>query len=70
MADAGRTCTRLTVEVDTSQFTHGGHVEVRLSCRARTGDLLGLAAPGSLDLSATSRAPIERFRELRPEPQP
>jgi Flp pilus assembly protein TadG len=69
MAGAGRTCTSLTVEVDTSQFTHGGYVEVHLSCQARTGDLLGLAAPGSLDLSATSRAPIELFRELHPEPQ-
>ena len=67
MTDAGRTCTRLTVEVDTSEFTHGGFVEVRLSCHARTGDLLGLAAPGSIDLSAISRAPIERFRELDPE---
>jgi Flp pilus assembly protein TadG len=70
LADAGRTCTRLTVDVDTSQFTHGGHVEVQLSCQARTGDLLGLAAPGSLDLAATSRAPIETFRELHPELSP
>ena len=67
MVDAGRTCTSLTVEVDTSEFTHGGSVEVRLSCHARTGDLLGLAAPGSIDLVATSRTPIERFRELHPE---
>ena len=57
MADAGRTCTRLSVEVDTSEFTHGGVVEVRLSCHARTGDLLRLAAPGSIDLVATSRFP-------------
>lgn len=70
MADAGRTCTSLTVDVDTSEFVHGGSVEVRLSCHARTGDLLGLAAPGSLNLAATSRSPIERFRELHPEPQP
>jgi hypothetical protein len=70
MADAGRTCTQLTVEVDTSKFTHGGSVEVRLSCQARTCDLLGLAAPGSLDLSATSHAPLELFRELHPGPQP
>ena len=67
MTEAGRTCTSLTVEVDTTGFTHGGFVEVRLSCHARTGDLLGLAAPGSVDLSATSRAPVERFRELHPE---
>jgi Flp pilus assembly protein TadG len=70
MTDAGRTCTSLTVEVDTAGFTHGGFVEVRLVCQARTGDLLGLAAPGSVDLVATSRAPIERFRELQPELSP
>jgi Flp pilus assembly protein TadG len=70
MADAGRTCTSLTVAVETSEFTHGGFVEVRLVCHARTGDLLGLAAPGSVDLSAASRAPIERFRELHPELSP
>jgi Flp pilus assembly protein TadG len=70
MANAGRTCTEVTVQVDTSNFVHGGHVEVRLTCQARTGDLLGLAAPATVDLSATARAPIEMFRELHPELSP
>jgi Flp pilus assembly protein TadG len=64
LADAGRTCGELTVEVDTSQFTHGGHVEVSLTCRVRTGDLIGLGAPGSVSTSATARAPIEFHRFL------
>ena len=67
---AGRTCTRLDVQVDTGAFTRGGHVRVRVTCRATTGDLLGLAASGSLDLVATSRAPIERFREFDLESRP
>jgi Flp pilus assembly protein TadG len=70
LTGAGRSCTRLDVEVDTGDFTRGGHVQVRLTCHARTGDLLGLAAPGGVDLSAEARAPVETFRELHPEPGP
>jgi Flp pilus assembly protein TadG len=64
LGDAGRTCTTLTVSVDTSQFTHGGHVEVTVACQVTTGDLIGLDAPGAVPTSATARAPIETFREL------
>jgi hypothetical protein len=64
LADAGRSCGDLAVEVDTSQFTQGGHVEVTLTCQVRTGDLIGLGAPGSVSTSATARAPIEFHRFL------
>ena len=70
LSGTGRGCTRLSVEVDTSGFTRGGQVRVRLSCRAATGDLLGLAVPGAVDLSAEARAPVETFRELHPRTRP
>jgi hypothetical protein len=39
-------------------------VDVEVTCRVATGDLVGLQAPGSATTSATARAPIEAFVEL------
>jgi Flp pilus assembly protein TadG len=64
LADTGRACSNLDVEVDLSAFGHGGHVDVEVTCRVATGDLVGLQAPGSATTSATARAPIEAFVEL------
>jgi len=64
LGSAGRTCGDLAVTVDTSQFTHGGSVEVSLSCQVTTGDLIGLGGPGSVTTSATARSPIEFHRFL------
>jgi Flp pilus assembly protein TadG len=68
LADAGRACADLDVQVDTDAFGPGGHVEVRLTCQVTTGDLIGLNAPGSAPTSASARAPIERFVELEVTP--
>jgi hypothetical protein len=65
LADAGFTCNDLTIDVDTSQFTHGGSVAVQVSCQVTTGDLIGLGAPGSVTTSATARAPVEEHRQLQ-----
>jgi Flp pilus assembly protein TadG len=67
LGDAGRTCTDLTVQVDTDDFGRGGSVAVTITCRVTTGDLVGLNAPGSVPTSATARAPVERFREITVE---
>jgi Flp pilus assembly protein TadG len=68
LADTGRACTDLEVQVDTDAFGPGGHVEVRVTCHVTTGDLIGLAAPGSAPTSASARAPIETFIELEVTP--
>jgi Flp pilus assembly protein TadG len=68
LADAGLACNDLTVDADTSQFTHGGSVEVQVTCQVTTGDLIGLGAPGSVTTSATARAPVEEHRQLQVGP--
>lgn len=68
LADAGRACATLAVDVDTSAFGPGGHVEVTITCQVTTGDLIGLGAPGTVPTSAAARAPIERFVELEVTP--
>jgi Flp pilus assembly protein TadG len=64
LASAGRACTNLAVDVDTSGFGRGGHVQVQVTCHVTTGDLIGLDAPGSAPTTATARAPIEEFIQL------
>jgi hypothetical protein len=39
-------------------------VDVEVTCRVATGDLVGLQAPGNATTSATARAPIETFVEI------
>lgn len=68
LADAGRACTNLDVQVDTDEFVPGGHVSVTITCHVATGDLTGVGAPGSVPTSAVARAPIERFVELEVTP--
>jgi Flp pilus assembly protein TadG len=68
LAESGRACTTLTVTVDTSAFTHGGHVDVNVACTIDLGGLVGIEVPGSLTFQATARAPIETFRELGTPP--
>jgi Flp pilus assembly protein TadG len=64
LGDAGRSCTELGVAVDTSNFGHGGHVTVTVSCQVTAGDLILLDVPADVDTSATARAPIETYRQL------
>jgi hypothetical protein len=68
LASAGRACAELTVTVDDSHFQHGGYVEVGVRCQVDLRGLTGLEIPGAVDLQATSRAPIETFRELEGQP--
>ena len=68
LADTGRACASLAVDVDTSRFGRGGRVEVRVTCHVTTGDLIGLNAPGTAATSATARAPIETFIPLGGNP--
>lgn len=68
LADTGRACAELDINVDTDEFGPGGYVEVHLTCQVTTGDLVGLGAAGSVPASASARAPIETFIELEDTP--
>ena len=68
LAESGRACTTLVVTVNTSTFTHGGHVEVSVACAVDVADLVGIQVPGDVTFQTAARAPIERFRELEAQP--
>jgi Flp pilus assembly protein TadG len=59
LAEHTRTCTPLTVQVDTSAFVPGGLVAVTLTCKMSTAGLTGLGLPGTLSGSATATAVID-----------
>lgn len=62
--DAGVSCSRMDIAVDTTDFRAGGTVGVTLTCVA---DLSGLALsglPGAVTMTATGRAPLETFRQF------
>lgn len=64
LTQAGLSCARLQVDVDTGAFHPGGYVDVAVRC---TADLSGLALaglPGSVTLTSTSRSPLETYRDL------
>src|SRR5262249_12053186 len=64
LADHSRTCSPLTVNVDTSNFHRGGQVAVTVTCRMSTAGLTGLGLPGTLTGSSTAHAIIDTHREL------
>ena len=59
-------CSNLAVNVDTSGFTAGGAVVVRVSCTASLSDLAISGLPGRKTLTASSAAPIETYRAVTP----
>jgi Flp pilus assembly protein TadG len=64
---AGASCQRVEVTVDTTAFRPGGRVSATVSC---TADLSGLAVaglPGSVTLHATAQSPLEPYRDLATE---
>lgn len=59
-------CRDVTVSVDTSGFTAGGLVRVRVACTAGLSDLALSGLPGHKTLTATASAPIETYRAVTP----
>ena len=58
------TCSRLQVDVDTSQFHRGGSVAVTIACAVALGDLAVPGLPGSRTVSATASSPLDIFRDI------
>jgi Flp pilus assembly protein TadG len=59
-----RSCVHVGVVTDTSDFTPGGDVRVRVSCKVDLSDLLVPGMPASATVTAEVAAPIDPYREL------
>lgn len=61
LAGAGIDCARFAVAVDSSQFTPGGAVTVRVTCTTDLSAVSVSGLPGHLTLTATSTAPLDTY---------
>jgi len=64
LAGQSVTCASLSVPVDASQFHRGGTVQVSVHCTVTLSDLGLLGVPGTRDVSATARSPIDTFHRI------
>lgn len=64
---AGVSCRRFVVHVDTSDFRPGGQVSATVICTTSLSDL-GLVFPGSKTLTASASSPLEQLRQLNGSP--
>nr|WP_269810001.1 TadE/TadG family type IV pilus assembly protein [Kineosporia rhizophila] len=64
LAGAGMTCIDEQAQVDTTQFVAGGQVEVTVTCHSNLSQLSMTGLPGRLNLTATSRAPVDPLRQI------
>lgn len=62
LGDRGMSCASLTVSVNVSSYTPGGHVTTTVTCTARLSDLAVSGLPGSKTYTATAVVPIEQYR--------
>jgi len=65
LAGDGLTCGALTVATDTTAFTPGGVVRVRLSCVTTLADVAVAGFPGHKTLTASAAAPLDRYASAR-----
>jgi Flp pilus assembly protein TadG len=61
----GTSCRTATVAVDTSAFTPGGVVIVRVTCRVELRSLALPGIPGEVRIQRSGRSPLDRFRGVR-----
>jgi Flp pilus assembly protein TadG len=59
---AGASCAAHSVSLRHADLVPGSTVTATVSCRARFGDLLGAALPGSITLDATTTSPVDNHR--------
>lgn len=62
LRDRGVSCSRLSVSIDTTDFTVGGSVTAHVECVADLSDITLIYAPGSRTFSEDAAAPIEQYR--------
>lgn len=66
LTGAGLPCAQLQVTVDTGTFGPGGVVAATVTCTADLSSLALVGVPGSTSVSATSRSPLETYRQFSP----
>jgi Flp pilus assembly protein TadG len=62
LAQRGRACIALDIQVDTTDFQPGGTIEATVTCTADLSDVVGYGLPGSRRFTATATVPIEFHR--------
>lgn len=64
LTDAGVSCGRFDVAVDTAAFIAGGVVRVTVRCTTALADVVISGLPGSKTLASTAAAPIDRYTSV------
>ena len=62
MAERGRACAGLRVDIDAGDFNPGGTVRATVACTADLSDLVGIGLPGSKTFTFTAVVPLEQHR--------
>lgn len=65
MAERGRACSDLEVDIDAGDFNPGGNVRATVSCTADLSNL-GVPMPGTKTFTFTAVVPLEEHRDFRP----
>lgn len=66
LAEAGLSCSDLTVTIDATDFRPGGVAATTVACAVDLSDLTGLGVPGARTVSARFTAPVDSFRGITP----
>lgn len=62
--NAGVSCSRVGVSINTDAFGPRGSVSVTVTCRASLSDLAVVGLPGHKTLRATSVSPLDEYRQF------
>ncbi len=64
LAQAGLSCTRTSVELDTRDLRPGGRVTATVHCLVDLSALAMAGVPGTLHLDSSATCPLETYRDL------
>ncbi|MEV0581802.1 TadE/TadG family type IV pilus assembly protein [Nonomuraea sp. NPDC050310] len=63
-ASLSGSCASPVVSLAGSNFTEGGEVRARVTCRLDLGSVAGFGFPATKEMSSTAVAPLEQFRRI------
>ena len=64
MAERGRACADLKVDIDAGDFNRGGTVQATVACTADLSDFVGIGLPGLKTFTFTAVIPLEEHRDF------
>ena len=64
VAQRGKACASLTVEIEAGDFRPGGDLRATVTCLADLSDLAGFGLPGSKSFTSTAVVPLEQYRDF------